>query len=141
MKLKIAKQMLILKRTQGNGVVFDTENVLYLSNSNIVPRTDQSLHLNHHMTDLAFLRQFFPESHAIFSNFNNSFYYVIPPQSTVKLKTLNEGDKFKFCYQDSGKRFYQVQHKLISQTGGIGVLEVSGWDRGVYHPDTDVIPV
>jgi len=59
---------------------------------------------------------------------------------TVKLKTLNEGDKFRFRYQDSGKRIYQVQHKLVYQTGGIGVLEITGTDRGVYHPDTDVIP-
>ncbi len=60
---------------------------------------------------------------------------------TVKLKTLKEGDKFKFRYQDSGQRVYQVQHKIISQTGGIGVLEVTGSDHGVYHPDTNVIPV
>ena len=61
--------------------------------------------------------------------------------NTVKLKTLSEGDKFKFRYQDSGSRVYKVQHKLISQTGGVGVLEVTGSDTGVYHPDTDVIPV
>lgn len=60
--------------------------------------------------------------------------------NTVKLKTLNIGDKFKFVYQDSGKRVYQVQHKLISQTGGIGVTEVTGYDGGVYHPDTNVVP-
>ncbi len=60
---------------------------------------------------------------------------------TVKLKTLNEGDKFKFRYQDSGKMVYQVQHKLVWLTGKIWVLEVTGSDHGFYDPDTDVIPV
>lgn len=64
----------------------------------------------------------------------------IETMETVKLNTLNEGDKFRFRYQDSSKRIYQVQHKLITQTGGIGVLEVTGSDKGVYHPSTDVIP-
>ncbi len=59
---------------------------------------------------------------------------------TVKLKTLAVGDKFKFRYQSSAERIYQVQHKLIPQTGGIGVLEITGTDNGVYHPDTLVIP-
>ena len=62
---------------------------------------------------------------------------------TVKLKTLSEGDKFKFRYQISASDVFQVQHKLISQTGGIGVIQGAPNDTnsGVYHPDTNVIPI
>lgn len=65
--------------------------------------------------------------------------------NTVKLKSLNEGDKFKPRYSTAGQVF-QVQHKLINLTGGIGVIQVEPPDiyysnGGVWHPDADVIPV
>lgn len=61
---------------------------------------------------------------------------------TVKLKSLEVGDRFRFKYQNSNQCLYEVQHKLISQTGGIGCVQVQpGYgDGGVFHPDTDVIP-
>ena len=68
--------MLILKRTRGFGVIFDTENIEFSTNSDAKPHTDMSLHLHHKITDYAFLRQFFPESHKIFKEFGASFYYI-----------------------------------------------------------------
>jgi len=60
---------------------------------------------------------------------------------TVKLRTLSEGDKFKFTFSNA---VWVVQHKHISATGGIGVLLASDGPPeagGVYHPDSDVVPV
>lgn len=63
--------------------------------------------------------------------------------NTVYLSTLEVGKQFRFRYQIPSNALFQVQHKLISHTGGIGVVSltpnVSG--EGVYHPKTLVIPV
>jgi hypothetical protein len=69
--------MLILKRTNGSGVVFDTNNPNYSNPSPLKPDTSKSLHLNHHMTDYTFLSQFYPKNHQIFDQFGSSFYYVV----------------------------------------------------------------
>lgn len=69
--------MKILKRTNGFGEVFDTENTQQSTMSKEKPEPNKSLHLNHHTNDLAFLLQFFPESHPIFIRFGESFYYLV----------------------------------------------------------------
>jgi hypothetical protein len=69
--------MKILKRTNGYGMLFDTENIDFLAHSNIIPDTQKSLHMHHQMTDYDFLRQFFPERHPIFMLFGESFFYVV----------------------------------------------------------------
>jgi len=69
--------MKILKRINGFGEVFDTENMQESTMSSEKPDLDKLLHRNHHTTDLAFLRQFFPEDHRIFIRFGESFYYLV----------------------------------------------------------------
>lgn len=69
--------MKILKRTEGIGVVFDTSLIESQTKSDLKPSTKTALHMNHNTTDKEFLRQFFPEGHPIFQNFDGSFYYVV----------------------------------------------------------------
>jgi hypothetical protein len=61
------------------------------------------------------------------------------------LSKLEIGQKFKKTYQkgqEQNMRIFEVQHKLISQTGGIGCIDqTDGSQSGVYHPDTKVIPL
>lgn len=63
---------------------------------------------------------------------------------TVRLSELQVGDQFRFRFSIPSDAVYQVQHKLISQTGGVGVVPVTPNledTAGVYHPRTIVIPV
>lgn len=69
--------MKILKRTNGTGTLFDTENTAYSMPSTLKPGTDKALHLSHRMTDKSFLLQFFPASHPIFILFDQSHYYTV----------------------------------------------------------------
>lgn len=73
--------MLILKRTAGSGVIFDTDNPEKITPTNDSPGVP--LHQCHHTTDYAFLSQYFREDHPIFILFGKSFYYVAEQQETV----------------------------------------------------------
>jgi len=67
--------MKILKRTNGTGTIYDTENIAYSMPSDLKPGTDKSLHLSHKSTDKNFLLQFFPVNHPVFILFEQSYYY------------------------------------------------------------------
>ena len=69
--------MKILKRTNGSGLLFDTENPDYCEKSDIKPDVSQALHQSHEMTDRDFLRQYYPEKHPIFILFGDSYYYDV----------------------------------------------------------------
>lgn len=69
--------MLILKRNNGIGEIFNTENIHQSQASTERPGTDKALHHHHKMTDLAFLRQYFTAGHRIFILFEQSYYYLI----------------------------------------------------------------
>lgn len=69
--------MLILKRTNGTGEIFDTEAPDTATPSLLRPGPDKWLCNHHQSTDLAFLRQYFPEGHRIFNRFENSYYYLL----------------------------------------------------------------
>ena len=65
------------------------ENIIY--DTNIIDHTYRNprenygypipLHHTHNMTDFEFLRQYFNENHKIFTNFSQSFYYKLSPQT------------------------------------------------------------
>lgn len=69
--------MKILKRTNGFGIIFDTENIEQQEVSTLKPSPDQSLSNHHRMTDLSFLAQYFPPKHSIFIRFEESYFYVV----------------------------------------------------------------
>lgn len=94
--------MIILKRTNGLGEEYDTENMSYSAISSAKPDTRNSLHLFHQQTDLQFLKGFFPESHPIFIQFSVSFYFVITWLNRPFLKKML---KCKKIYQNA----WQVQ--------------------------------
>ena len=59
---------------------------------------------------------------------------------TVSLKTLNEGDKFKFRYQLAADEVFVVERKPESKKEQVTVSQVepNDWHSGNYHPDTAV---
>lgn len=69
--------MKILKRTNGQGIIYDTENIQESYASTLNPNTEQSLHHHHRTTDFDFLLQHFPKEHPIFILFGESYYYVV----------------------------------------------------------------
>ena len=69
--------MLILKRTNGIGEVFDTENIESRTKSEEMPDVKKSLFLHTHTSDFNFLLRFFPRRHPIFILFEESFYFVV----------------------------------------------------------------
>lgn len=77
--------MKILKRTNGLGEVFDTENTQHSIISKEKPDPDKSLHLNHHTNYFSFLCQFFPEGHPIFIRFEESFYYLVETTKPMEI--------------------------------------------------------
>jgi len=70
--------MLILKRRQGIGYLFNTDDLSVNEKTTKTAPLSDALHCHHHSTDYDFLKGFFPESHPVFENFGVSFYYVIP---------------------------------------------------------------
>lgn len=74
--------MKILKQTNIDRIysvleVFDTENINFRAELSSDPHQKQDLNECHNTSDVAFLRQYFPEGHQIFSKFCDAFYYRI----------------------------------------------------------------
>jgi transcriptional regulator with XRE-family HTH domain len=71
------KDMKIVKSTKGFRQVFDTGNTSSIGEYAGSTTGLDPLHHTSYMTDYEYLKQFFPENHSIFLDFDDSFYYVL----------------------------------------------------------------
>jgi hypothetical protein len=68
--------MKIVKSNTGIKQVFDTDTLFVEQYKGSITEL-KPLHHTSDMTDYEYLKQFFPENHSIFSEFGDSFYYVL----------------------------------------------------------------
>lgn len=69
--------MKIVKSNVGIDQIFDTNDISYVGYYKESTIDLRPFHHTHRHTDYEFLKQFFPENHSIFSDFGNSFFYLL----------------------------------------------------------------
>ncbi|MDO5664449.1 MAG: hypothetical protein Q4G63_04220 [Bacteroidia bacterium] len=83
--------MKIVKVSDGNKIIFDTNNVYFVENYTESTRSLTPLHHVHNTTDFDFLKSQFSPEHQILSNISNSYYYILgEKQDILEQKAVQE---------------------------------------------------
>ena len=84
--------MKIIKSNNGLTTLFDPDNITISTPYHGKTTELMPLHHYHSMTDYEFLKQYFPENHHIFIDFEKSYYFILKQEDNTPVSTDNNSN-------------------------------------------------